>query len=232
MIEPRWLEGAFIVFNDAVDYDEEPGAEISSRTVETNIHIKKYRDFVGQSKGKTSYFQPILDKLDYRLSKLELVPRSVFVEGKNDFYMLSYFKDVVFGSKYDFRFLPSSGANDLGPLISLYLGWGSKFVVLLDGDKAGRTARDRYREDWSLPDDVVLTIGDVVPRLRTYPIERALSDAARSAIMSETGKTKLTKKDIAKYFQEKFARAEKVDFDSTTMHAIVEILAKCASKLK
>jgi hypothetical protein len=232
MIEPRWLEGAFIVFNDAVDYEGAPGAEVGNKPTETNIHVRTYRDFVGQNPGRTTYYQPILDKLNYAPSKLELVPRSVFVEGKNDFYMLSYFKEVVLESTYDFRFVPSVGADGLGPLISLYLGWGTKFVVLLDGDEAGIAARNRYRRDWALPDDVVLTISDLVPRLGKHPLEFALSKGARAVITRETGSVKLKKKEIARYFQEKFARAEKVSFDQETLHAMTEIIAKCGARFK
>lgn len=231
MIEPRWLEGAFIVSNDAVVYDEDPSFEVKRKTIETNIRVDKYRDFVGQNPTKVTYFQPILDKLDYAPSKLELVPRSVFVEGKNDFYMLSYFKDVIFSGTYTFRIVPSVGANDLGPLISLYLGWGRRFLALLDADKAGHAARDRYRNDYFLSESDVLTIDDILPALKNAALEKILSEDGRSLIATEMAVAKLSKKDIARFFQEKFAQSKKVAFDQATLDTVQKLLKQCAARL-
>ncbi len=52
MIDPRWLEGSFIVFNDAIDYDDNPAAEPNPKIRETAIHVQKYRDYVGQNQPK------------------------------------------------------------------------------------------------------------------------------------------------------------------------------------
>ena len=57
--------------------------------------LHKYRDFAAQHPNQTTYFQPILDVLDYRPGELENVPNVVMVEGKNDFYTLKYFQDKV-----------------------------------------------------------------------------------------------------------------------------------------
>ena len=230
MIEPRWLEGAFIVFNDAIDYDD-PGSD-SHRASATRIHVKKYREFVSQNSSKLTYFQPILDKLDYAPGKLEFGAESVFVEGKNDFYMLGYFKDIIFEGKKDLSILPSSGANDLGPLISLYLGWAKKFIVLLDDDKAGRAACDRYRLEWLLSEKTVITLADVLPGLANKAIERVLSPAAHTLIATELGKDTASKKDIGRFFQEKYAQGKVVKFDAETLKLVRTLLDSCVAKLK
>jgi AAA15 family ATPase/GTPase len=231
MIEPRWLEGAFIVFNDAINYDKLPGSERAILAVNTNIHVKRYRDFVGQSGSTSTYFQPILDKLDYVPSKLELVGNAVLVEGKNDFYMLSYFKDIAFGRVHNINVIPSSGANDLGPLISLYLGWGRKFLVMLDDDTAGRRARDRYRQEWFLSNDAVITISDILPKMKNEALEKMLSPAALVTISTQVGKSHLSKKDIARFFQERYAQSCAVTFDNDTLTNFKNLLDECSKRL-
>ncbi len=230
MIEPRWLEGAFIVFNDAIDFDQDTGDE-AVPNAQTNIHVKKYREFVGQNPSKITYFQPILDRLDYAPAKLELGAAAVFMEGKNDFYMMSYFNEVIFQNKFPIRIMPSSGANDLGPLIALYLGWGKKFLVLLDDDKAGQLAKTRYIADWLLPESQVLTIANALSFLKGKAIERILSAHALKLIATDIGKSSVTKKEIGRFFQEKFAKAEPMQFDSETKKAAETILSDCAKRL-
>ena len=231
MIDPRWLEGSFIVFNDAIDYDDNPAAEPNPKIRETAIHVQKYRDYVGQNPTKSTYFQPILDRLDYAPSKMELGLDAVFVEGKNDFYMLAYFNEVIFKGKYVLRFIPSSGANELGPLISLYLGWGKKFFVLLDDDQAGRIARNRYREEWSLSDFEIITIAEILPNLKNRAMEKILSVAGRKIISDGLEKKTVTKKDIARFFQECFAQNKAVPFDTETLTAVETLLSVCAERI-
>ena len=61
------------------------------------IELHRYRQFVASYPDQTTYFQPILDVLDYRPSALENIPDVVMVEGKNDFYTLKYIKEIILG---------------------------------------------------------------------------------------------------------------------------------------
>lgn len=229
MIEPRWLEGAYIVFNDAVDYDDDPASETKRALVATNVHVQRYKDFVDKNPSKMSYFQPILDRLDYAPSLLEKGTYTILVEGKNDFYTLEYFRFVVFNNKPPLTFMPSVGANNLGSLISLYLGWGRKFLIILDDDKAGRLARDLYKTDWLLEDGISNTLADINPKFAKMKTENLLSKDALSIIEAEMKVSKANKKNIARFFQEKCARAEIVNFDKETldnMRTLFDDLAK------
>lgn len=223
MIEPRWLEDTFIVSNDAVDPERSPSDEANDDIAITNIHVKRYRDFVGQEPDKMSYFQPILDKLDYAPSRLDPTQRGLLVEGKNDFYMLSYFREIVFSGLYSFRIIPSTGANDLGPLISLHLGWARPFVVLLDDDKAGTTAAKHYREEWLLSEKQVATIGQILPELAGRKLEGVLSDETRKLI-SDNKVVTPSKKEIGRFFQEHYAQRQLVAFDQLTVDRIKSLL--------
>ena len=154
MINPQWLENAYIVRNEGLRYDEvERDYDYSSQ--DTEIKLVKYRQFVGENSDKVTYFQPILDTLDYAPSTLEFVSDAVFLEGKNDYYLITYF------GKSDVSFVPGFGASGLDTAIALYLGWGRDFIILLDADKEGRRNRERYLREWLLKEEQVFTLADI-----------------------------------------------------------------------
>ncbi len=187
---------------------------------ETNIQIIPYRRFVGGHNDKATYYQPILDALDYTPAILDHQARTVMVEGKGDFYLFTYFREVVLDDLQDVRFLPSSGANDLGPLLSLYLGWGYSFMMLLDDDAAGRAARKRYANEWYLDQRRAVTLGDLHTSLKGKKLEGLISAEGKKRIKSELGVYKLTKKQSARFFQDKLATGDKFAFDRETMRNV------------
>ncbi|MDP3103194.1 MAG: AAA family ATPase, partial [Candidatus Methanoperedens sp.] len=115
LINPNWLESTYIVENEGV----KPEAPENDSPKKTNILIKPYREFVMRYPNKIDYFQPILNALDYTPSNLENVPNCVFLEGKNDYYTLVYFNEVIFNNKYELNLAPSTGSGNLDTLISL-----------------------------------------------------------------------------------------------------------------
>ena len=93
--------------------------------INTSLSATAYRQFVAEHPDQTSYFQPVLDLLDYRPSQLELVPDVVLVEGKTDFYLLRYAHELLdLGG--EIKLVPGTGAGALDPLIRLYVGWGQE----------------------------------------------------------------------------------------------------------
>lgn len=118
-----------------------------STAAHTSISATPYRAFVASHPGSTSYFQPVLDLLEYRPSDLEPVPNVVLVEGKSDFYILRYAVDAL-GRGPAVSLVPGGGAGSLEPLIRLHVGWGKSFVVLLDDDAEGRKQRQRYEREF------------------------------------------------------------------------------------
>ena len=142
LINPDWLEGTFVVKNEGLDYNDED----NYKAKDTIITLNKYRDFVARHPDQTTYFQPILDVLDYSPSQLENIPNVVIVEGKNDFYTLKYFKERVLCGEYEFNLMPGGGAGSLDDIIRLYIAWGRSFIVLLDADKEGLAQKNRYKD--------------------------------------------------------------------------------------
>lgn len=229
MIDPKWLEGAFIVQNGAIEYEKELSDMQEYHFHETNIKVYAYRQFVGENPDKATYYQPILDALDYTPSVLEHQSKTVMVEGKGDFYVFSYFKEVIFENDSDLKFLPSSSANSLGPLISLYLGWGYSFRILLDDDRTGKAAKQRYINDWYLDPSIVGTIADHDNEFNGRKLEDLISKDGKGIIKQELGLQRLSKKRLIRFLQDKHARKEKVSFDLETQQnfkRIIESLEK------
>lgn len=218
MINPQWLEGAFIVENGAIEYDEELTEMHEYHFHETSINVTSYRRFVGENPDKSTYYQPILDALDYSPSILEHQSRTVMVEGKGDFYVFTYFNKIIFKDDTSILFLPSSGAGRLGPLISLYLGWGYVFKVLLDDDAAGKKARAHYIKEWYLDKSIVETLGTVDEKLVGYKLEDLISPAGVEIVKEQLGVDDISKSLITRFFQDMLARRQEVEFDSATIN--------------
>ena len=232
MINPKWLESAFIVQNGAIEYKEESDDASNFSSRETNVEVTLYKRFVGENADQPTYYQPILDALDYTPAVLEHHKNTVMVEGKGDFYFFTYFKEIVLKEYSDIRFLPSSGANDLGPLVSLYLGWGYPFLIVLDDDPAGRTARDRYVDEWYLDPNYTLTLGDMDASLEGKKLEGLLTTDGKDLIKTEINKPRLTKKQQGRFFQSKLATGEYFQFDDVSIENVKKILDQLRAKLE
>jgi predicted ATP-dependent endonuclease of OLD family len=113
LISPKWLENTFIVRNKALEYEKDDIDNFEP----TNIEVERYRAFVSHHPNQHTYYQPILDLLEYRPSNLEAIKDVIMVEGKNDFYVLSYFKDIIINSKIEVPLLPGTGSGSLDTAI-------------------------------------------------------------------------------------------------------------------
>lgn len=204
MIEPRWLESTFLVSNESAYEDEE--SMYSHSSSDTNIEIFPYRRFVSEHPGKTTYFQPILNTLEYLPSAIESIGDAVFVEGKNDFYMIRFFEDVILKRDEKLSILPGTTSSGFNTLIALYLGWGRRFVLLLDDDEEGRRQKQRYIDEWNLPISQVITLGDISSKWTGWELENFFGDGDKRYLRNTfypNKKDELSKKEIARALQEK-----------------------------
>lgn len=203
LINSELLEGAYIVKNKAVDYDE---SSLDFDSQKTDVTATPYKQFAAKHPDQHTYFQPILDTLEYQPSNLELVPEIVIVEGKNDFYTFRYVYDHYLEKevqkKLDLHFYPGNGAGQNDRVIRLYTAWGRKFAVLIDGDKAGRSAKTKYIEE----------IGDFMMKrcLPLSDIDSQWKDKSTEDIFTEDERMKIIKTiypNQAKYSKSHFNEA-------------------------
>lgn len=146
LINPKWLSGAYICINENQSQEVmEGGLDLEEGA---SISAVSYYSYVGEGLGsdKVSYFQPILDSLDYQPSVVEPVPDIVILEGKNDWYTFKYFFEQVLKKK-QINLYPGAGRDKLYEIIRLYLAWGKNFIVLLDGDDPGEESRNQYKKE-------------------------------------------------------------------------------------
>lgn len=173
LINPSWLSGAYIVVNKAIDYEN---GTLDSITEKTDVGATIYKQFVVNHPEQRTYFQPILDAIEYMPSSLEEVPNIVITEGKFDYYTLKYINEIVLNNEFpDLKLYPGNSANRNSQTIALYLAWGRDFIILLDGDKAGEDAKKRYQKEFGkIVEDKLITIKDIDPNF-SYPTEQLFS---------------------------------------------------------
>ena len=176
-----------------------------------------------------------MNAIEYSPSELEFVSNAVFVEGKNDFYTIQYFNEIVLDSHDPLSILPGTTASGFDPLISLYLGWGKRFVILLDDDAEGRKNRARYVDEWYLPASQVVTLGDLSPSWKNCEMEDLLMKQDIAQIRSKFYPTKkkgqLTKKEIARALQEKLICRDTSDVSERSIVTFTKLISALRNQL-
>lgn len=143
MIDPAWLNGAYIVKNKALKYEEEFDYDVK----QTEIETISYKKFVYRYPDQREYFQPILDTLEYQPGLLEKVDSIIVTEGKFDYYTYKYINTVYFNNEFNLNFYPGGGAHANLNIIRLYIAWQRNFKIILDGDQAGEKAKKTYFQE-------------------------------------------------------------------------------------
>jgi energy-coupling factor transporter ATP-binding protein EcfA2 len=181
LINPEWLSSSYIIKNGGLQYKEGDDFNLTK----TEIEAYKYKQFVSKYPKETSYFQPILDVLDYQPGLLEMIPKIVITEGKFDYFTFRYFKEIVFKDLFDeFSFYPGQGASCLDLPIALYESWGKQYLAFLDSDKEGRDQKTRYIKELS-DDKHVFTLEDVDPVLKNISVEKIFTEKEKIEISKE-----------------------------------------------
>ncbi|WP_140985762.1 ATP-dependent nuclease [Asticcacaulis tiandongensis] len=202
MIEPKWLEQTFIVTNRADAPLSSVLDDISLDDESLDIQVASYRSFVNANPTQTSYFQPILDRLQVVPSRFDIQRASVVLEGKSDYYILRYAAQRL--GKNELPLLPGLGAGTLGALVALHVGWNLNFLFMLDSDHQGKVEKGRYITDYGMPVQKIVTIEELVPGLKM--IEDLLDNEAKDNIQKELGlSSHPNKNQIRRFFQERLA---------------------------
>ncbi len=236
LINLRWLDTAYVVKNSALDSLDISNYLNVRMGSQTSISAVRYRQFVAEHPEQQSYFQPVLDLLAYRPSILEPTPDVVLVEGKSDFYLIRYMIDVI-GIEQDLRTVPGSGAGSLDPLIRLHIGWGTKFLVLLDGDAEGKKQKSRYEGDFGpfIAQRCVL-LPDVCGDPKAIEAEKLLDEGSKRTILDAVypvGTTRpAVKKAIRTAIIELYARGVSVPIDAATIERFETMIQVLNSRLQ
>ncbi len=230
LINPNWLENTYIVENEGVKLD----APENDSPKKTNILLKPYREFVTRYPKKIDYFQPILTALDYTPSNLENVPNCVFLEGKNDYYTLAYFNEIIFNNIYELNLAPGTGSGNLDTLISLYIGWGKEFIILLDSDEKGKKQKSRYTDKFGIiVDQRIYTLEDIDPTWKKMGFEKLFenTEALKFQQTSFPISTEYNKIYFNRSIQESLINRRNFNFSPQTKDNIEKILSFLTEKI-
>lgn len=232
MIKPDWLEGAFVVKNEGLEYDD---SYENYDAAHTQITLHKYRDFAVKHPNQTTYFQPVLDVLDYCPSQLENIPNVVMLEGKNDFYTMKYINDNLFNNKNKLNLVPGTGAGSLDTLIRLYLAWGRNFIVLLDSDKGGKKQKDRYEMIFGiLVEGKIFSLEDINSSWSKKTTEGLFTDTEKLRIQKTAYPSSSTfnKKHFNRAIQEAHLTNSIINLSKNTKSNFEDIIEFCSANLK
>lgn len=230
LINPNWLSSTFVVKNNAIEDSNNP-YDIGASA--TDITTTPYRSFVGAHPEQDFYYKPILDVLDFSPAPTDFPSCAVLVEGKTDYYLLTYLLRLT-GQEKLFSFFPGGGAGSLDALISLLSGWGKSFVALLDADGEGNKQKERYSQKFeSIVNGRLFTLEEVSPEFSGSAIESLLHsddiDALRSQFFPR--KRKLTKKELHRAIQEAIVTNFSIVLHAETKQKVASVVAFIQNKI-
>lgn len=215
LINPEWLDQAYIVSNLAVDY-EDVSTQSDNPVRHTDVHAQKYRTFVGKNPDKTTYFQPVLDRLQVIPSKLDSIRSSVLLEGKGDYLILKSGLRLCGLSQDDYALLPTRGADHFDEIVGILLGWGVNFALCFDADAKGNKARRDFVDEWAIPQSRCLTLEDVSSDLAGQTIEGFLEQEDHNLIAAHYGiSDNPSKSQIQLFFSETLALQKEEDLSES-----------------
>ena len=126
------------------------------------------------------------------------------MEGKSDFYFMSYMAGIQLGRKLSFDVIPCGGSGTVDQMISLFSGWGKNFVVLLDADQEGEKAKKRYMEKFGLlVQGRIVTYADINNDWKQAGLEKILGEEDATAIcIASFPQASFSKKNLSLAVQE------------------------------
>ena len=160
------------------------------------VRATKWGEYLKEDAPHESHYQPIANLLQLIPNSLD-VPwaTALITEGPSDRHVLLVMYEVLFEKEPDWVIYPGTSATSLRPLISLNLGWGSDFRVLLDADDAGKEAQKAYIQEFDLADSIVMLLPEDGKMIEGYfndDEKRALCQIA----FRQRYTTKVTKKQL------------------------------------
>ena len=82
--------------------------------------------------------------------------KNVLLEGISDYYFLQAFRHC--SETDDVNLVPSTGATNIPQLVSLLIGWGLEFLVVLDNDGEGIRVADELKSELMVPENRIVFV--------------------------------------------------------------------------
>ena len=218
MVEPKWLEQAYIVLDLSSDLSETVISDSTRSQSSIDVKAIPYRSFIAEKPNHTSYFQPILDTLEVKPSSFDYRYGGLITEGKSDFYYIKFCCSVL--KVESCPIFPSTGSGTMGALVSLHRGWGLPVRILFDKDKGGNDGKKKLKRENSVLDDETITVGDIMDGANV--IEDLFSDSDLAKLVSQDSKN--PKIELLRTIQEHLAAGTIPKIDSTTRSRMKKLI--------
>ena len=111
----------------------------------SQITLQNYGNYKStKNKGALS---PIYQALQLNFAH-DFIGKIVITEGITDYYLLSIIQKHTKLINKDIKIIPGSGASQSSTLLSIAIPFSKNFVVFLDNDKAGISAKNKYIKEF------------------------------------------------------------------------------------
>lgn len=218
-----------LVEDTSVIYSTHSQYLISLENIKTTYVIKRedgnvtstlWAEYIKQDTSDETYYQPLANLLGLIPNTFDIPwPKAIITEGPSDMKVLKVmFKSLFKNKEMEFVIYPGASAQKLSSLISLNIGWGANFKVLLDSDKAGKEAQCKYIEDFDLSENEILTLPIDNKKIESYFTKEEQISLYKLAFEKED-KEKVNKKEFSSMFSVLILNPEKIE-------KIAEILSK------
>ncbi|MCB0409493.1 MAG: AAA family ATPase [Flavobacteriales bacterium] len=129
-----------------------------------------WADYIKLDTSDETYYQPLSNILKLVPNTFDIPwNKAIITEGPSDMKVLQVMYDILHpNEKIDFVIYPGASAQKLSSLISLNIGWGANFKVLLDSDDAGKEAQKNYIEQFDLSEDIIIILPEDNKNIEKY----------------------------------------------------------------
>ena len=134
---------------------------VIKRSANGLVSATKWADYIKDNAPDEKYYQPLANLLNIIPTNFDIPwDKAVITEGPSDMHVLKLMHNIIYNEPPKFAIYPGTSATKLDTLISLNLGWNSKFKVLLDSDEVGKNAAKKYKEDFKIDKQVLTLLKD------------------------------------------------------------------------
>jgi predicted ATP-dependent endonuclease of OLD family len=158
------------------------------------VRCTRWSDYIKGKDAKVSYYQPLFDCLNVVPNSFDIPwDKAIITEGPADALILEMMSSAL-GESNTHSIYPGTTASDLKDLISLNLGWGASFHVLLDSDDEGIAQRKKYLKLFELDDDRVILLpkpGSEIEDMFSNAEKIALYELAFGGVVDTVSKKEL-----------------------------------------
>lgn len=194
----------------------------------TYIH-NKFHSLPDTDKTKIDTMTPIYDAMgfDYKYNfGPSSTKKNIVVEGPSDYnYIKAYFFQKKVSAKNMPYIIPSMGVDNVNRIVSILIGWGCDYAIILDNDTQGRTEYQKLLNKLNVSkDDISFTDGtNVLDKKANHMIENVFSKDDYDKFIKQPDYDNL-KNYYSKQLLEKIIKKE-IIFSKETMNNFDKVFA-------